>query len=366
MINPLYFPRTELANRLLISLKDGITHALTLFAPRRMGKTQFLLNDIKPTAENMGFSVFYFSFMDNVQGEIKAAFINSLMLFLDNATSGKNKFTETLKQIKGVDVLGVGFSLNGEQNAAPITVSGLLNELAEKSKKPILLLLDEVQELARIRGTDDFVRSLRTGLDINQNKIKVIFTGSSTNGLRAMFNDNKAPFFHFAHALDFPNLGREFTDFLANIYHQRTGKEINKAAFYQLFERFHFTPLYMRSIAQDMIINPELTLEQAAEYRLGQMSDLGEMAQIWASLNLLEQQLLILLAGGEGATYSKETRKQLADILGVEDVSASTIQGKLKKLERMELITRSANKTIKINSPHFQTWIVGNVINDKS
>ena len=117
------------------------------------------------------------------------------------------------------------------------------------------MLLDEVQELARVSHTIGLIRSLRTGLDINQQKIKVIFTGSSTNGLRAMFNDNKAPFFHFAHPLYFPNLGKDFTDFLADIYHSRTGQEIDKNQFYELFERFNFTPLYMRSIAQDMIIN---------------------------------------------------------------------------------------------------------------
>ena len=65
MKDPLYFPRTELAAALLGSLKSGISSAFTLFAPRRMGKTQFLTNDIAPAAEKDGFNVFYFSFMDN-------------------------------------------------------------------------------------------------------------------------------------------------------------------------------------------------------------------------------------------------------------------------------------------------------------
>ena len=37
------------------------------------------------------------------------------------------------------------------------------------------MLLDEVQELARVSHTIGLIRSLRTGLDINQQKIKVIF-----------------------------------------------------------------------------------------------------------------------------------------------------------------------------------------------
>ncbi|KLT71960.1 selenocysteine synthase, partial [Neisseria arctica] len=59
----LYCRCANYAERLLTSL-NGITYAFTLFAPRRMGKIQFLLKDIAPTAERMGFNVFYFSFMD--------------------------------------------------------------------------------------------------------------------------------------------------------------------------------------------------------------------------------------------------------------------------------------------------------------
>lgn len=362
MNDPLYFPRTELASRLLTSLKDGIMHALTLFAPRRMGKTQFLLNDIKPMAEEMGFNVFYFSFMEKSEGEIKKAFNAQLLQFLADVTSGANKFTQALKQLKSVDVLGVGIELENPKTALSVTAGGLLNELAEKSKKPILMLLDEVQELAREKGNRDFIQSLRTGLDINQSKIKVIFTGNSTNGLRLMFNDNKAPFFHFAHAIDFPHLSKAFTDFLADVYHARTGKQIDKADFYQLFERFHFTPLYMRSIAQDMIINPDLTLEQAAQYRLSQMAELSEASQEWGKLSLLEREILKLIAGGNSTPYKKATRELLARKMGVDEVSSSTIQGQIRKLEKKELITRDISKAIKINNPHFLTWVKENCV----
>lgn len=356
--DPLYFSRSELAQRLLISLKDGITHALTLFAPRRMGKTQFLLNDIEPKAEEMGFNVFYFSFMEQADdNKTQQAFVYALLDFLNKITQGKSKLIDTLKSIKSLDILGVGVELNEQEEQAQINVSRLLNEIAEKSEKPILMLLDEVQELARSKGNEGLVRSLRTGLDVNQSKIKVIFTGSSTNGLKAMFNDNKAPFFHFAHALNFPHLDKSFTDFLADIYEQRTGKQLDKTAFYQTFERFHFTPLYMRAITQDMIINPDLTLDEVVEYRLSQMDEQGGIMKQWQHLSELERQLLRLIANGNSTPYSKETRLMLAEVMGIEDITSSTIQGKLRKLERNELITRNIDKTLQINNPHFKTWI---------
>lgn len=362
MNDPLYFPRTALAEKLLISLKDGITNALTLFAPRRMGKTQFLIRDIKPKAEKMGFNVFYFSFMDQIGDNIQTAFNHALIEFLTKTAKGTSKLFDTLKNIKGLDVLGVGFELEDKQEAEFISINRIISELAEKSEKPVLMLLDEVQELARIKGTEAMIKSLRTGLDINQNRIKVIFTGSSTNGLRAMFNDNKAPFFHFAHALDFPNLGREFTDFLADVYHRRTQNQIDKEKFYRVFQRFHYTPLYLRAITQDMILNPDLTLEQAAQYRAEQMEEHSESGQLWQSLSELERLILLTILNGSTNLYSKETRQEIANKLGIEVISSSVLQGKLRKLERNEVVTRAADNTLKLNNPHFETWIRENAL----
>ncbi|NOL52497.1 hypothetical protein [Pelistega suis] len=42
-------------------------------------------------------------------------------------------------------------------------------------------------------------------------------------------------------------MGRDFSDFLADIYHQRTSKELDKEALYQIFEKVHHTPLYLRT-----------------------------------------------------------------------------------------------------------------------
>ena len=40
----------------------GITGALALFAPRKMGKTEFVLMDLAPEAEERGYQVAYCSF----------------------------------------------------------------------------------------------------------------------------------------------------------------------------------------------------------------------------------------------------------------------------------------------------------------
>lgn len=350
ILDPLYYPRTQLAQNLVRNLADGISSAFTLFAPRRMGKTQFLLNDVTPIAKSLGFNVFYFSFMNENTDAVQADFKSALLKF-----SEKIHLPSHLTKIKRVEVFGIEIEKNENTDQIP-SINEILNQIA-KDNKPTLMLLDEVQELARMKNSEGVVRSLRTGLDINKNKIKVIFTGSSTNGLRAMFNDSKAPFFHFSHAIDFPLLDQGFTDFLADIYQQRTGNQLDKTAFFSLFEKLNYTPLYLRAITQDMIINPFLSLENAAQYRLSQMYEQSNYQPIWQKLSALEKLLLIDIANNETGFYKTEYRQQLTEKLGIQRITPSTIQTALKKLERQELITKQTDNLVVLNSSLFKHWL---------
>lgn len=356
MNDPLFFHRHQYAEQLINSLKAGITHAFTLFAPRRMGKTQFLLQDIKPKAEAAGFNVFYFSFMDSANPA--ADFQIALLRFAEQIKTG-SKVKSIISQINKIEIMGVG--VERETAAGEVPRLSDLIALIASDNRPSLLLLDEIQELARRPDTDGLIRSLRTGLDINQAQIKTIFTGSSTNGLRAMFNDNKAPFFHFAHALDFPLLGKDFTDFLANVYHDRTTKQIDKDSIYQLFKRLNYTPMYMRAIIQDMILNPALTLEAAAESRLAELNQAyGEIAQ-WQQMKPLERIIIKdIVQAHYTSPYSQETRQRYATALGVENLSSSSIQGAIRRMMRHDWISKDSSGQFTVNNPLLRTWIVEN------
>jgi transcriptional regulator with XRE-family HTH domain len=58
-----HYPRTNIAQSYLTQLKEG-GHSIAIFAERRKGKTQFLLEDITPLAEKSGISVAYIDFWE--------------------------------------------------------------------------------------------------------------------------------------------------------------------------------------------------------------------------------------------------------------------------------------------------------------
>lgn len=350
--DPLYFPRTELAMRLVNSLSDGIAHAFTLFAPRRMGKTQFLLSDIQPTAEAKGFKVFYFSFMDVDNDTMAGRFQQALIRFAAELTTA-DKAKTLLASIDKVSLLGA--SISRDNHIPPPSTSDVIDTLAE-AKSPILLLLDEAQELARSPDTQGLIRSLRTGLDINKHKIKVIFTGSSISGLRALFNDSKAPFFHFAHDIEFPHLGREFSDHLAQIITDRTGGSVDKDSLFQAFVQMNYTPLYLRAVAQDMILNPALDLPTAVAKRLAQLSNTGAYQDLWDGLSAIDQALLIQIAQGTAGLYGKANLQQLTQLTG-KKVTTSQVQKSLARLAQKDLIAKDIRGAYVMNEQAFKSWV---------
>ena len=60
-----HYPRAELAASYLDTLQAGLISSMVLFAPRRKGKTEFVLEDLLPAAEAAGYRTVYCSMWQN-------------------------------------------------------------------------------------------------------------------------------------------------------------------------------------------------------------------------------------------------------------------------------------------------------------
>ncbi len=161
MINdPWHFERRDLATRTLSLLTDGPAHALTMFAPRRTGKTEFLIKDLAPLAEDKGHRVIYASFWQAPLSPL-AVLLHALELSLK-----KGKFSDRIRNTALVlaPKLRLSAPIPGAKVEAEIDLTALdkkppselllymddlLERLARK-RKATILMLDEVQELAKI------------------------------------------------------------------------------------------------------------------------------------------------------------------------------------------------------------------------
>lgn len=110
---------------------------------------------------------------------------------------------------------------------------------------PLLLILDEAQVLASPAHAD-LAHSLRAGLDIHKQTIKVIFAGSSESSLRQMFGRAAEPFYNWAPIEPFERLGAEFVTAMTHKVNQLSRYSLSEREALRAFEALKRTPEFFR------------------------------------------------------------------------------------------------------------------------
>lgn len=360
--DPWHFSRSSLARRTLTLLAAGPARALTLFAPRRTGKTEFLIKDFGPVAEADGHRAIYVSFWQAPLSPL-AALLHALETSLRQGT-----FSDRLRRAGRVlsPKLQLSIPMVGRAEVDVGTLRGkppgdlllhldeLLGRVSMRSK-PTILLLDEVQELARSDDNHALVAALRTSLDKRPDQLRSVFTGSSREDLAAMFAARQAPFFHFATPIDLPSLGEPFVDHIlktmANVAQRRPHRQEMLTAFNAL----HGNPYYFRTLVESMLLNPGLTTATAlSEVRHRIAAELG-FPNIWLSLTPLQRAVAQVLLH-HGKPFSQSARAAMAENLDGELPSPGRIQAALRRLQRLGLVDRQ-NGGWRIADPEWADWV---------
>ncbi len=218
-----HFPRTDLAEHYLSLLALGISSNFAIVAPRRKGKTLFILQDLTPQAQKKKYVPVYASLWQNINAPhegLITALEEAIATLEKKAAFNRLLNTKIKKTTVSNELLGkmeVEFADNPNKPTSKelAYLDQLLGTLEEKAgKKTILLLIDEVQHLSTSRQFDPLAHTLRTMLDKRQGRVKSIFTGSSRHYMNLLFNESQSPFYHFVETVPFPDLDVKFIEFL--------------------------------------------------------------------------------------------------------------------------------------------------------
>jgi uncharacterized protein len=352
-----HYHRTALAKQVLGMFETGMSNALVFFAPRRMGKTEFLRKDVQPLAEKRGWRTFYFSFLDTgINAKIE--FTQAIADFSENKVSAA-KVRGVLSRIRKMSGAAAGVNVGIEldpKKHVKNDVKRIIASLGAHGK--VLLLLDEVQMLAQSKKNDQFIAGLRTALDVNKDSVKAIFTGSSRDGLRRMFSEKTAPFFHFGQNLPFPELGKEFTDHLASIFQKATQRKLDLDVLWEVFLEMEKVPQLVRSLVERLALNPNMPIKQAKTELLADILNDRAFEQMWDNCSPLEQFVLQELANDAVAIFSEKTRNEFSKKLEIPELSVPKMQSAMRSLSRKLLIGRSPVRgQYFIDDPNFKSWI---------
>ncbi len=357
-----HYPRQVLADNFLHQFATGITSALTLFSPRRMGKTEFLIADLAPSAAKQGYHVIYCSFWELRDNPVK-----SLLLAIEEAeknTSFVQRLSElTQRQLTGVEVAitskGINAKAKTERTVAAEdeleALSIAFSRLARK-RSSILMLLDEVQHLGTKPEFEKITFLLRTVFDKHVKKFKVIYTGSSRDGLQRLFQRRKSPLFHSAQQIDLPKLDESFVNHMLSAFRQASGRTLSRSAGLKIFKDLHAVPYLFHTFLKQLLISGE-SLKTAVPRFMQEFYTEGEYSHQWKQLAALDQAILKWLSKDMGGAYTDEARDFFADIVGVEKIATHSVQNAINRLRKKGLLNLVGHGELIFEDSHFEIWI---------
>lgn len=362
-----HYARPALAASYLTLFQSGLVVSTTIFAPRRTGKTEFLRKDLTPAAEKAGYTVAY---ADLWQTRLSPGI--ALIRGLEEALEPKNAadrvrafLTQPVKKVKA----GAGAGeMKGELEVEFSDVKKAATDLALRieelvarisAKRPLLLLVDEAQELARSKENELMATALRTAMTKHRDKMRVVFTGSSRSQLSHVFSNADAPLYTVgAGVQDFPLLGKEFVEFVAEKFQSSCGRAIDVESGWRGFQAFHQQPEPFLGAIVAMLMKPSFTLEEALKLEFAQQEKEENHESAWAALDALQRELLVLfVADPLLKPFSAKTRAGLAKTLGIKEVDTASVQNALRQLASRNVATKSPRGVFEFENPAFERWL---------
>lgn len=338
-----YFPRPELLAQVTRLLLSGSN--VTLFAPRRQGKTWFVRYELLPALHEAGWFAARVDLWRN-RDNPSLGLVEGLEAVAYATSSAKGIFQPlTLKSVRGA-FNGAGVEIAGqwEPAAAPPEPEGSLeNRLASALKLIVqkgshcVLALDEFQALAE-KSAENFVAAFRTALQDLEGSLSIVFTGSSRDGLTRLFSRSKAPLFRSAETVTLPSLGDDFVDSRADYLEQIADLKVDRNALKLLFSTLCYTPLFLNDIVRWMLVTGNSSVDEAKEAWMAEKRA-DEYADLFRQLTDLDLAIVIWLArSGQRSVYTEEARAAMGAIMHTDPPLAHQVQARIRRLTKSQVL----------------------------
>ena len=363
-----HFPRPELARAYLATLNAGLVTSTTIFAPRRTGKTAFLLRDLKPLAEDEGYTVVYGDLWQTRQTP-GAALIRALEEALEPHSLLEKVIARLQAPVKALKAKAefAGAKLEGQIELenhekwdiadAALLLDALIAELTKR--RPVLFLIDEAQALGRSKEGEEMARALRTTLTKHQRRLRMLFTGSSRTKLGHVFTNANAPLYSAASVVqDFPLLGDDFVDYIARRFKESTKRKLDARLAREAFESFGRRPEPLMETVLALMMSPALTFAQAIAMQQLKLARTENHEGTWNSLDATERVLVRMLADEPSMKpFAKATLVKVRKRVGIEDLQATHIQKALSRLAEKTVVAKSPRDVYEFENESFADWV---------
>jgi uncharacterized protein len=356
--------RPELAKSCLALIKAQPGRPLAMFAPRRVGKTYFLDHDLSPAARQAKWLPVYADLW--LQNAAPLDAINhALEEALDDVTVPAHEVGRLAKTpVKRLGSMGASVDLGDAPArrqlpiAPELRMDALVVRLSAAAGKPILLMLDEIQSLGDVADGEKIIATLRAVLHKRRDILKSVFTGSSQEGMARMLSTAGAPMYQFAQLLDFPVLGDEFLQQLADHFAKvHPGKRLPLDDLRRVFARIGFKPRLMRDLVKSVSAEGLTNMDAGVKRFLLDDRQLAGWSALLQPHDLFERAVLLVIAQGR-PPMGRDTLDALARVQSVRPTVAK-VRAAIERLRRAGLVTKTAGAPTAIDDPLFAEYLQG-------
>lgn len=347
-IEPRYFCDRVYETKELLNLLNNQNN-IVLVSPRRMGKTGLIRHcfDKKEIRDN-----YLTFFVDILQTSSLREFTYLLGKEIYDTLLPKSKrlaekFIQILKSINGKfsydPITGLPtFNLSIGEILNPVLTLKEIFQYLETSEKRCIVAIDEFQRITDY-PEKNIEAILRTYIQ-NCSNSNFIFAGSRRHILQNMFLDSARPFYHSASFMELFAIPEEdYTGFVEKNF-KGNKKSIERREVKKVYEEFEGHTYYMQRIFnQAYALTPENevceteTIKESLLYILN--SNAFQYRETLA--NLPEHQKEVLFAIAKTGKVEMPTAGSFINKFSLR--SASSVQGALRKLIDLDLVTKQEN-----------------------
>lgn len=369
-----HFPRPQLA----CSLADGLqgravfgdaTSGLFLAAPRRTGKSTFLLSDLRPELEARNILVVYCDLWADQKSDPATLIADAISTALSDCLGlvAKTAKSMGLDEVNIAGTLKIDTKKIGKFEGS--TLTDALRSLRNLAKRPVALIIDEAQHALTSDLGESAMMALKSARDqLNQPgniNLMLVMSGSDRDKLLRLVNTTSAPFYGSS-IQKMPDLGREFIAYVAELV-ERQRPDLAPADVDKLmvaFNLFSCRPQFFSQALGDVLnpLNPapvrfEDRILRAAMQR--SVDDEQQMASEFIALKPLEQAVLwrLLEQGSRFRAYDADALNFYGDTVG-DRVTPNQVQHVLETLRNRTpaLVWKSARGEYAIDEAMMYPW----------
>jgi len=360
------FARPALAARYFEQLLSGTSGRLAIFGPRRTGKTSLIMREIVPLAEAAGMVPVYCDcWQDRLDplGSIIFALESAIeRIEVPSSKGGRRLQTE----VKKLAAAGFSIEFGDEPKGSPpdspyFRIDWLLGRLISRAKRPVMLIVDEVQGIGEHKEGERIAGALRTALTRHERAVRVLFTGSSEIQLTKMFAQARASLYQFAARTAYEPLDGDFVGYVVQSFIQATKRSIDEGRGLEILRLLGNQPEAFLTVVQTPLARADRSLDDGLQGLLAPDA-VTPWTQYWQQSTLLQQAVLVTAGTGVQLT-SEPGLKAIGDVTKSSGLSHSSVQraiGALRSRGLIERSTLSSKALYGLTDPVFELWIARN------